>query len=310
MSFRQTTLFLLAAGFLSSCTQSIDEAQLASTVDATQGSAKALYDSGRAAETAGNSKKAIKIYHKVSRIYPLSASAADAKFREASLLDLSGELSHAFEAYDELLSKYPASPYYAISITRQEILAQLAAGGDLKNPTFIVFNTRIEAKKATEMLAKVRDNAPRSPSAARAQFTIGEVWQKKKKYDLSIDAFRQVVRDFPGSNYGPEAQLRIGKILLAQGLEGNQDSANLERSRRAFDDLLLRFPDSKQAGEARHEIAQLASGEIQRTYDVAEFYRKKGKTSSALFYYRETVRKSKPGPLHNEAKAWIARLGG
>ena len=310
MSFRQPTLFLLAAGFLSSCNSSINEAQLASTVDATQGSAKALYDSGRAAESSGKSKKAIKIYHKVSRIYPLSDSAADAKFREASLLDLSGALLEAFEAYDNLLSKYPASPYYAISITRQETLAQLAAGGDLKNPTFIGLKTRVGAKKATEMLAKVRDNAPRSLSAARAQFTTGEVWKNEKKYDLSIDAFRQVVRDYPDSKYGPEAQFRIGKILLAQGLEGNQDSANLERSHRAFDDLLLRYPDSKQAGDARGEIAKLASNEIQRTYDVAEFYRKKGKTSSALFYFRETVRKSKPGTLHNRAKAWIVKLGG
>ncbi|MDB4429639.1 outer membrane protein assembly factor BamD [bacterium] len=310
MSLRQLPLLLIAVGFLTSCTKNIDNAQLASTVKAGQGPAKALYDKGRAAEAAGKSSKAIKIYRNLARDYPLSSSAPEAKFRQASLLDRSGKLLEAFDEYNDLLAKYPASTHYTEAIKRQEAVAHAAAGGSLKTPTLIGLKTRVEAKKATEMLAKVRDNAPRSPSAERAQFTIGEVWENKESYPKADAAYRQVVRDYPESKYAPEAQFRIGQILVTEAKKGNQDSANLERARQAFDDLLLRYPNSKRADDARREIKGLSSGEIQRTYDVAEFYRKKGKTLSALFYYRETVRKSKPGALHNKAKAWIAKLGG
>ncbi|MDB4041548.1 tetratricopeptide repeat protein [Akkermansiaceae bacterium] len=109
MSLRQLPLLLIAVGFLTSCTKNIDNAQLASTVKAGQGPAKALYDKGRAAEAAGKSSKAIKIYRNLARNYPLSSSAPEAKFRQASLLDRSGKLLEAFDEYNDLLAKYPAS---------------------------------------------------------------------------------------------------------------------------------------------------------------------------------------------------------
>jgi len=310
MPLRQLSLLLVTLGFLSSCSSNLDNAQLASTVKAGQGKAKALYDQGRAAEAAGNSSRALRIYRTLSRDYPLSTAAPDAKFRQASLLDRSGKLLDAFDAYDSLLTKYPASPHYTEAIKRLEAVAHAAAGGSLKTSSLIGLKTRVEAKKAVMMLGKVRDNAPRSPSASRAQYTIGEVWQNKEKFAQANAAYRKVVSDYPQSNYAPEAQFRVGQILLAEAKDGNQDSANLERARLAFDDLLLRYPKSKRAADARREIKNLSSGEIQRTYDIAEFYRKKEKTSSAIFYYRETVRKSQPGPLRSKAQAWIAKLGG
>ncbi|MGJ8695919.1 MAG: outer membrane protein assembly factor BamD [Verrucomicrobiaceae bacterium] len=310
MSFLKTASLTLLAGLLCSCSKNLDSAQLASTVKASQGSAKALYDQGRAAESAGKTKSAIKIYRKVTREYPLSDSSADAKFRQAHLLDQSGELIDAFEAYNELLARYPASPHYSTAIKRQEALAHAAAGGTLKTGSFLGLKGKVEAKKSTAMLAKVRANAPRSTSGEKAQFTIGEVWQNKGDAKRAIDAYRELVREYPESNYAHEAQYRIGAILLAESKDNNQDQANLSRAREAFDDVILRYPNSKRAKDARREITKLGSRDIQSSYDIAEFYRKKGNTTSALLYYREVVKKSQPGPLRTKAQAWVAKLGG
>ncbi len=54
----------------------------------------------------------------------------------------------------------------------------------------------------------------------------------------------------------------------------------------------------------------LGGQDIQRSYDTAEFYRNKGKTQSAIFYYREVMTKSKSGNLYNLAKKRITELGG
>jgi hypothetical protein len=59
---------------------------------------------------------------------------------------------------------------------------------------------------------------------------------------------------------------------------------------------------------AKVQIAKLATGNIQRSYEIAEFYRKKGQISSALVYYRDTVRRSNPGPLRTSAQGWINKL--
>ena len=57
-------------------------------------------------------------------------------------------------------------------------------------------------------------------------------------------------------------------------------------------------------------MANLGGEDLQRSFDVARFYERKGDTASAKFYYEEVIRKAKSGPLHDQAKARLAALGG
>ena len=311
ISIKQAAFVLGATIFLPSCGDSPDAAQLASNTRAGESTAQGFYNRGSASEKAGKYGRAMKDFKAITVKYPLSPVAADAAYRYAKLLERDGEPLEAFETYDAVLTKYPASPHYAEAMKRQETIAHQAAQGHIKN-SFVGIKSRIDVKKTTEMLGKVRDNAPRAASAERAQFTIGEVLQSRgsgiKGDAQAISAFRQLTRDYPDSKYAPEAQYRIGSILLSQAKAGNKDTANLDRAKQAFDDVLIRYPNSKRAADAKREIAKLSSGDIQRSYDIAEFYRKKGQTASALFYYSEAVRKSKPGPLRSRAQAWINKL--
>jgi len=300
---------LSAFVFLALVTACADKSDipLSATTKADQSSASALYNGSVAAENAGKTKRAIKGYRKVAKDYPLSTSAAEARFREASLLEKQNDLIDAFDAYDEILVKYPASSRYSSAIARQEAIAHAVAQGAIKN-NFIGFKTQVETSKTTKMLAKVRDNAPRSPSASKAQFTIGEVHQNQGNADQAISAYRRLARDFPNAPQTPEALYRIGNILSNKLKDGNPNPANLDRAKEAYDDLLIRYPGSKQAKDARRELARLSSGDIQRSYDLAEHYRKKGQNTSAVFYYGEVVQESKPGQLRSQAEAWIKQL--
>lgn len=311
ISIKHAAALLAASLFLPSCGGNPDAPQLANKTRAGEGTAQGYFNRGLAAEKSGKYGRAAKDFKAIVNKYPLSPVAAEAAYRYAKLLERDGEPLEAFDAYDAVLTKYPASPHYAEAMKRQETIAHQTAQGHIRN-SFVGIKSRIDIEKTTEMLGKVRDNAPRAASADRAQFAIGEVLESRgsgsKGAAQAIAAFRQLTRDYPDSKYAPEAQYRIGTILLNQAKKGNQDTANLDRAKRAFDDVLIRYPNSKRAGDARREIAKLASGDIQRSYDVAEFYRKKGQISSALFYYGETVRKSKPGPLRSKAQGWINKL--
>ena len=301
-------LFAASLAFIS-CGADPDKPRLASATRASEGTAQQLYNQGYAAETAGNLGAALKAYKKIYLKYPLTPVAAEATYRYAKLLERDREPLEAFDAYDALLSKYPASTHYAEAMQRQETLAHQVAQGHIKN-SFIGFKSRVDVDRTSKMLGKVRDNAPRAASAEKAQYTIGQVYEAAdKKEGEAISAYRTLVSDYPDSKYAPEAQYRIGAIYLKQSNQGNEDAANLDRARKALDDVLLRYPNHPRAADARRAIASIRSGNIQRSYDVAEFYRKKGQISSALFYYRETVEKSQPGPLRSRAEAWIRKLG-
>jgi len=305
---KKAALLLAASLTFISCGSNPEAAQLASITRAGEGTAQQLYNSGYASESAGKLGKAMKAYKTITKKYPLSPVAANATYRYAKLLENDREPLDASEAYNALLTKYPASPHYADAMQRQEIIAHQVAQGHIKS-SFIGFKSRIGIDQTTKILGQVRDNAPRAASAEKAQFAIGEVYQSAdNKGTNAMDAYQTLVRDYPNSKYAPEAQYRIGAILLKQAADGNEDAANLDRAQKALDDVLIRYPNHPRAADARREIAKINSGDIQRSYDVAEFYRKKGQSASALYYYREAVRKSKPGPLRSRAEAWIAKL--
>jgi outer membrane protein assembly factor BamD (BamD/ComL family) len=300
-----------AAILLASCGDDADLPPLVGSTSANNDRAEALYSQAQAAEGAGKRDKAIKIYDELADTMPIAQKAPDARFRQAELLEQDGKIRDSFDAYQDFISRYNSSNLYEKALNRQASMAQSAADGQVKT-SFLGLKSGISNDKITEMLTKVRLNAPRSPQASKAQFTIGQVWESgggSTGATKAIAAYREVVVEFPDSKEAPEAQFRIGKVLMEEARRGNQDQANLERAREAFQDYLRQYPGHSKNGEARQLMSNLGGQDIQQSYNVAQFYERKGDIGSARFYYEEVVRKTKSGDLHDKAKARLAALG-
>jgi outer membrane protein assembly factor BamD (BamD/ComL family) len=270
--------------------------------------ATALFERGQSQQAAGKLGAAAKSFGRVADHYPLSDVAPQARFTEAQLRDELGEPLKAFEAYQTFITRYRGSRQYAAAITRQEQVAQAAAAGEIKN-SFLGLRSRVSSEKIVAMLEKVRDNAPQAPSASRSQFSIGELHQSRGEAAETIKAYQKLVTDYPGSREAPEGQYRIGAILTAEAEGGNQDRANLNRAREAYLDYIARYPNHANVGKARAAVAAIGSQSVQASYDTAEFYRKSGKTDSAIFYYKEVQRQQTGGPLREQATARLRELG-
>lgn len=267
-----------------------------------------VYQQAKQADDAGKTGRAIKLYDKTATRFPFAPSAAQARFRQAQLLEQQGEIEDAFKAYDQFLDRFQGSNQYTTALNRQASMAQAAAEGDVKS-SFLGLKTKLSVEKTVEMLGKVRDHAPMSHTAAKAQFTIGEVYQSKHKSKEAIAAYRQLVRDQPGCPEAPEALFRVGLILMEEAERGNQNQGTVDLSREAFNDYLIQYPGHSRNAEARKLIANLGGRDLQRSFDIAEFYLKTGKTESAKVYYRDIVAHSGSGSLHDAAKARLKELG-
>jgi len=312
MRFPRLVLPAALAVLLASCGDDADLPPLVGNSAPNNERAEALFGEAQSAEGAGKRDKAIKLYDTIGDEMPLSKRAPEARFRQGELLEQAGQVPKAFDAYQELISRYNNSGLYEKAINRQASMAQSAADGQVKT-SFLGLKASISNDRITGMLEKVRDNAPRSPQASKAQFTIGELWESEGNSNGSgkaIAAYRKLVIDYPDSREAPEGQFRIGKILLDEASRGNQDQANLDRARESLQDYLRQYPGHSKNGEARQLLSNLGGEDIQRSFNVAEFYERKGETASARFYYEEVVRKAKSGDLHDKAKARLAALGG
>lgn len=301
-----TSLALVSQTLLTSCGDDADAPPpIAGTARASEAPAAAAYQKALAADQAGNSKKAAKLYGKMATSYPTAKDAPQARFREAQLHEQLGDPVKAFESYSDFLNRYQSSKLYSQALARQTAISTNAASGEIKSG---VFRSNLDTAQLVAMQEKVRDAAPQATSAPQAQFKIGEIYQGAGKAKESIVAYRKVVQDWPQSSQAPEAQYRIGMILVEEAKRGNQDMGNLDRARDAFQDYLTQYPNGKRASAVRTQIATLGNQDVERSYEIAEFYRRKGDHESARFYYREVLKKQGSGPLHDKAQAGLRNL--
>jgi len=281
--------------WLASCGSNSDVPVLAGSNQASSSDGEALYQNAKQADDAGKTKRAIKLYEQTATRHPLTPSAGKARFRQAELLEQQGEIQKAFDAYDKFLQYFPADSLYSTALNRQAAMAQSAAEGDIKS-SFLGLKTKLSLDKTVAMLTKV-------------QFMIGELYQAKKKPKEAIAAYRQLVRDQPESPEAPEALFRVGVVLMEEADRGNQNQSTLDLAREAFNDYLIQYPGHSRNAEALKLISSLGGRDLQRSYDIAEFYFKTGKMEAAKVYYRDIIKRSSSGELHDAAKARLKELG-
>ena len=102
---------------------------------------------------------------------------------------------------------------------------------------------------------------------------------------------------------------RVGVILSEEAKRGNQNQGNLDLAREAFNDYLIQYPGDSRNAEARSLEANLGGRDLQRSYDIAEFYRKTGKTEAAKVYYQDIITHGKSSPICDKASARLKEMG-
>jgi outer membrane assembly lipoprotein YfiO len=296
-----------AALWLVSC-GSTEGPILAGNAQSSASEGQALYQEAKQADEAGKTARAVKLYDQTATNHPFAKSAAEARFRQAQLLEQEGEIQKAFDAYDKFLEHFPGSNLYGSALSRQASMAQSAAEGEVKS-SFLGLKTKLSLEKTVAMLEKVISHAPKSRTASKARFTMGELYQSKKKSREAIATFRKLVSEQPESPEAPEALFRVGVIYIEEADRGNQNQSNLDLAREAFNDYLIQYPGHSRNAEARKMISSLGGREVQRSFDIAEFYLKTGMVESAKVYYRDVVKRTSYGELHDAAKARLKELG-
>jgi outer membrane protein assembly factor BamD (BamD/ComL family) len=305
----RTALWLTGFSFfVVSCGNDADTPILAGDTRAAAAKGDEIYLKAKQADDAGNRRRAIKFYDKTATEYPFAKSGAMARYRHAQLLEEKGDILGAFKAYGKFLERYPGSDMYTSVLNRQVNMAQSAAEGQIKT-NFLGIKSKLSLEKTVEMLDQLRKHAPRSRIASKAHFTKGQLYESKRKGKEAIAAYRELVREQPDSPEAPEALFRVGVILMDDAKRGNQNQANLDLAREAFNDYLIQYPGHSRNAEARRHLQGVAGQDLQRSYDIAEFYLKTGKTESAKVYYRDIVRRGGDDKIRSAAQARLKELG-
>jgi len=293
MSLRVTTFCaaaIFAAIFPLSGQNAAQQSQPASGVTADE---QAEFDLAKNYDESGATQQAIGAYREFIKDSPASALASKAQYRVAELLESTGDLSKAFDAYQTLISRYPDTPEFEKSVSKQVLIAnEYLAGRKLK---FFGMEIVPATDRAEQMYTAILKNAPFSKNAPIAQFNLGLTYEKQGKAREAASAYQGVLDKYPNNAIADDALYQIGYLYMQIGATGrSQDLSALVQAKNTFEDFLLQYPNSEKAAQARDNLASIGGRESGDLLAIAMFYDRYRNYRAAAIYYNDIIRRQ-PG---------------
>jgi len=199
--------------------------------------------------TASDYEGAEEAFKKIKENYSFSIYAPLAELRLADIHFEREEYEEAIAEYNEFLALHPKHddvPYafYQLGLSYFSQIKGVDREQSVVEKALSYFET-LEAgypaseyaKDASEKIAKCKE------TLAGHEFYVGIYYYKNKQYKGAAERFKRSLERFPG--YGPkeDALFYLGKSYMAMD--------SIEKGRSVLKRLIMAFPESRQAGEAR-----------------------------------------------------------
>ena len=253
-------------------------------------------------------ERAAREYQQLRMSYPRSKRAPEAILLEAESFEKAGYYYEAFLAYQVLIDKYPSYREMSEIVAEQYRIGNLYLSGEKRKVKYIKIAILSGMNQAIEIFEHVRDNLPFSDIADDAQFRIGLCYEKMKKNNLAIDAYRELLRKYQESELRDDAKYRIGMCSFNLSKGAEYDQAAAENAKDTFVEFLNEFPDSNRTEEVKSRIVQLKDREAKGSYDIALYYDKIKQYNAAIIYYEKVIRNYPESSLAGAAKEKVEKI--
>ena len=235
-----------------------------------------------------NYPRAAKEFLRLVAAYPRSELAPEAQYLAGVSFELMKRLGPAFTAYKRLIEIYPFSPRFQDGIEREFLIAErlfqgerLRLVGPIKLPGL---------DKAIEIYEHVVQHAPYGEYGAKAQLKLGGCFLRQRRYEEAQRAFQKVVDEYPASSLVEEAKFNVALCARQLSLRPSYDQSATEEAMEWYEKFIESHPESDLIPQAKQSLRQLQEIKAEGLAEVARFYEKQRKFSSAAFYYREILR--------------------
>ncbi len=235
---------------------------------------------------------ALKAYRTLVRKWPLSFFAPEAQYHIGICLEKTGDFWAAYKAYMKMVQKYPASTFFEQALDREFAIGNLYLAGEPQRLWKIPLGPSMD--KTIEIYQTVIKSAPYGTHAPEAQFKIGLAREKQKKWNEAVDSYTKILDKYPGNSIASDAQYQIGYAWYSSASAAEYDQSAAEKAIEAFEDFIVRYPNSEKVAAANAHIDLLKGRQTQGSFNIAKFYEKQKNYKAAYIYYSDVVRQS-PG---------------
>ena len=137
-------------------------------------------------------------------------------------------------------------------------------------------------KKAAEEFEQVEIEHPYSQWAVKAKLMGAYAYYKNEDYDDAVLALDRFIKYHPGNKDVAYAYYLKGMCSYSQISSADKDQADTEKAEEAFNRLIMLFPDSEYAADARKKVNLTEDYKAGQEMIIGRYYLNNGNYLSAL----------------------------
>ena len=243
--------------------------------------------------------------HRILRVWPLSDYAPRAAYLVGRCFETQHKDEAAFNAYQQIIEKYPKSGQYNEVLWRQYEIANRFLGGEW----FKIWNLvplYPSMDETAKLYGKIVSSGPYSEVAPHAQLRIGAAREKQRDYAEAVKAYDTAAdryHDQPA--IAADAMYRAGVAWEKQADTAEYDQSAAAQAIASYTDFITFYPDDKRVADAQRAITKLKAEQVRGNFEIAQFYEKGHKWAGAVVYYNAVLQLDANSPLAAQARQRI-----
>jgi outer membrane protein assembly factor BamD len=245
---------------------------------------------------------------RILRVWPFSDYAPRAEYLVGRCLEMQHKDEAAFNAYEQIISKYPKSGQFEEVLWRQyEIANRFLAGEWFRLWGLIPLYPSMD--QTAKLYSEIVTNGPYSEVAPHAQLRIGAAREKQRDYGEAVKAYNAAAdryHDQPA--IAADAMYRAGLAWEKQADTAEYDQGAAAEAIAAYTDFMAFYPDDPRVAAAQKAIVALKAEQVRGSFEVAQFYEKSHKWAGAVVYYNDVLQLDANSSFAAQARQRIAAL--
>jgi len=243
--------------------------------------------------------------HRIMRVWPLSDYAPRAEYLVGRCLEQQHKDEAAFNAYQNIIEKYPKSGEYNEVLVRQYEIANRFLGGQFFRLWNLIplYSSMDETAK---LYGKIVGNGPYSAIAPHAQLRVGAAREKQKDFAEAVKAYELAAdRYHDQPEIAADAMYRAGVAWQKQADTAEYDQSAAAKAIAAYTDFITFYPDDKRVAEAQQAMVKLKAEQVHGSFEIAQYYESNHKWAGAVVYYNDVLQLDANSALAVQARQRI-----
>lgn len=266
-----------------------DQGKFINTQEDTQSDAEDLFENALDLYKEKKLDKAVAQFDLIIKKYPKSRYAPEAEYRLGTIYEEMQDYVKAHKAYQSLIKSYPQSGRFEEVIEREYQLGTIFLSG--KKGKMMGLEIRPSLPLAVEVFQKIVEAAPYGVFGDKSQFNVGIAYMRMKKYDEAVEAFQNLLEQYPKSELVQQARLQMTEASYTKSSAQTRDQSALDAASQQAQSYLQRYPDSADATKALEIRRRVDELNAEKNYRIGLYYEKDNYLESAVIYYRDTAKR-------------------